>query len=113
MGAKRPLKGVRNTDTKTILLSKTKFAKKQFFFCAMILHPLLEKVFKSDTTSFHYFSPSIPILDIQLREVGAKKRLNGTSKVNRHAHTKTDTHTQRQTHTDTQTHTHTYGQIDL
>ena len=34
---------------------------------------------------------------------GAKRPLNGTSKVNRH----TDTHTDR--HTDT----HTYGQIDL
>ena len=30
VGAKRPLNGVRNTDTKKILLSKAKFAQKQF-----------------------------------------------------------------------------------
>ena len=39
-------------------------------------------------------SESLKILDIRLREVGAKRRLNGTSKVNRH----TDTQTHRQTH---------------
>ena len=48
-------------------------------------------------SSFHYFSPRIPgylrILDIRLQKVGAKRGLNGTSKVN--------------THTDTQTHRHT------
>ena len=37
-------------------------------------------------------------------EMGAKRRLNGTSKVNSH----TDTHTHRHTHKDTHTHTHTH-----
>ena len=31
------------------------------FFCAAILHSSLVKVFKSETTSFHYFSSRIPI----------------------------------------------------
>ena len=31
MGAKRPLKGVRNPNSKTILLSKAKFTQKHFF----------------------------------------------------------------------------------
>ena len=53
----------------TILLSKAKFAQKQTFylaailqtlFCAAILYPLLVKVFKSETTSFHFFPPRIP-----------------------------------------------------
>ena len=38
-------------------------------------------------------SESLKIFDIQLREVGAKRPLNGTSKVNR----QTNTHTDRQT----------------
>ena len=59
MEAKRPLNGVRNTDTKKILLSKAKFAQKQTFFRAAILHPLLEKVFQSETASFYYFYPRI------------------------------------------------------
>ena len=62
VGAKRLLNGVRNTDTKKILLSKAKFAQKQNLFCAAILYTLLVKVFKSETTSFHYFSPRIPNL---------------------------------------------------
>ena len=33
-------------------------------------------------------SESLKILDIRLREVGAKRRLNGTSKVNRRTHTR-------------------------
>ena len=57
LGAKRPLNEVRNTDTKKILLRKAKFAFKKF---AAILHLLIEKLFKSETTSFHYFSPRIP-----------------------------------------------------
>ena len=56
-------------------------------------------MFKSETTSFHYFSPkdseSLKMLDIQLREVGVKRHLNGTSKVNRQTHT--DGHTDRHT----------------
>ena len=56
-GVKRPFKGARNTVTNKILFSKAKFTQKQT--CAVILHPLLVKVFKSETTSFHYFSPRI------------------------------------------------------
>ena len=51
--------GVWNTDTKKILLTKAKFAPKQTFFCAAILHQLLVKVFVSGITSFHYYSPRI------------------------------------------------------
>ena len=39
---KRPLNGVRNNDTKKILLIKAKFAQKHFF-CAAILPPKLVK----------------------------------------------------------------------
>ena len=42
-------------------------------------------------------SESLKILDIRLWEVGAKRPLNGTSKVNRHANTRTDGQTDRQT----------------
>ena len=42
-------------------------------------------------------SESLKILDIQLGEVGAKKPLNGTSKVNRQTHRRTDKHTDRRT----------------
>jgi hypothetical protein len=34
--------------------------RKVIFFCAAILHPLLAKMFKSETTFFQYFSPRIP-----------------------------------------------------
>ena len=34
----------------------------QTFLCASILHTFLVKVFKRETTSFHYFSPRIPNL---------------------------------------------------
>ena len=58
VGTKRPLNGVKNTDSKKIMLSKAKFTQK-IIFCAAILHPLLVKVFQSQTISFHYFSPRI------------------------------------------------------
>ena len=51
-------------------------------------------------------SESLKILDIRLREVGAKRRLNGTSKVNRQTDRRTDTQTDR--HTDGQTHRRTF-----
>ena len=38
-------------------------------------------------------SEHLKSFDIALREVGAKRRLNGTSKVNTHTHTDTYTHT--------------------
>ena len=60
-------------------------------------HHIQTKIFKSETTSFHYFSPkdseSLHILDIRLQEVGAKRHLNGTPKVNKD----TDTLTHRRT----------------
>ena len=84
------------------MFCKAKSAKKKPFFCLTILDHFQTKVFKSDTTSLHYFSPkdseSLKILDIRLQEVGAKRRLNGTSKVN--------------THTDTQTHIWTFRLIE-
>ena len=58
----------------------------------------IKKMFKSETTSFNYFSPkdseALKILDIRLQEKGVKKRLNGTSKVN----TQTDTRTEKSTY---------------
>ena len=45
-------------------------------------------------------SESLKILEIRLREVGAKRRLNGTSKVN----TQTDRRTNRQTDKQTDGH---------
>ena len=42
------------------LSEQTKKSVKNVFFAAAILHPLLTKVFKSETRSFHYFSPRIP-----------------------------------------------------
>ena len=42
-------------------------------------------------------SESLKILDIRLREVGAKRPLNGTSKVNKHTNTQTDGQTDGQT----------------
>ena len=36
--------------------------KKKTFFCAAILDNFQTKMFKSETTSFHYFSPRIPNL---------------------------------------------------
>ena len=59
VGAKIALNGVRNTNTKKILLSKARFAQKLTYFSVAILHPLLVKNVKLDTTSFHYFAPRI------------------------------------------------------
>ena len=42
-------------------------------------------------------SESLKIFDIRLREVGEKRLLNGTSKVNRQTHGQTDRQTDRQT----------------
>ena len=66
-----------STTTKKILFVK----QNSPFFCLAILYPLSAKVFKSETTSFHYFSPkdseNLKSLDIGLQEKGAKRRLNG------------------------------------
>ena len=62
-----------------------------------ILDHFQTKMFKSEATSFHYFfakdSESLKILDIRLWEVEAKRRLNGTSKVNRQTDRQTDRRT--------------------
>ena len=42
-------------------------------------------------------SESLKIFDIRLQEVGAKRPLNGTSKVNRQTNRQTDRHTDTQT----------------
>ena len=42
-------------------------------------------------------SESLKIFDIRLQEVGAKRRLNGTSKVNRHTNKQTYGQTDRRT----------------
>ena len=89
MGAKRALNQVRNTYTKTILLSKEKIAKK-LFFVAAVLHPLLVKIFKSETTYFHSKDSKFNFfLDIWFWEMRTKRRLNGTSK-SEHTHTHID-----------------------
>ena len=60
--------------------------------------PLISKIFKCETTfsiTFPKDSEALNILDIRLQEVGAKRRLNGTSK---------SEHTHRQTHRQTYRH---------
>ena len=65
--------------------------------CAAIFDNFQTKMFKYETTSFHYFSPRIPnlykILDIRLWEGGAKRPVNSTSKVNRQTDRRTDVQT--------------------
>ena len=61
---------------------KGKICLKNNFLCAEILHPLLVKVFKSETTLSITVSKGFWIsnnLDIWLWEVGTKRHLNGTS----------------------------------
>ena len=73
------------------LFCEAKSAKKNFFSFAPNKNiPMWDHFF---TLFFPKDSKSLKILDIQLREVGAKKRLNGTSKVN----TQTDGQTDRRT----------------
>ena len=74
MGTKKHLNGV----------NKWKKSFKNFFFRRSDFTPFMRQVFKSETTSFHYFSPkdseNLKSLDIGLREVGVKRRLNGVNK---------------------------------
>ena len=61
-----------------------------------IFHHLGTKVFKSETPTFHYFSPRVLIskhFDIGFWELGAKGHLSGTDK--KWTDTQTDTHTHR------------------
>ena len=84
VGAKRALNGVRNTNTKKTLLSTSKSAQKPTFFWAATLHPLLVKVFLIWDHFFPLLFPkdskNLKILDIGLREVGTKRRLNRVNK---------------------------------
>ena len=81
-----------STNTKKILLSKAKFAQKQTFFGATISHLLLYHFFP---LLFPKDSKSLKILDIRLQEVGAKRCLSGTSKVNRRTNGQKDKFTYR------------------
>ena len=78
-----------------------KSAKKNTFFLCGDVRPLPNK---NVQMLDHFFillfpkhSESLKILDIQLWEVGAKRRSNGTSKVNRQTDRRTDGQTDRQT----------------
>ena len=81
------------------MFCKAKSAKKNTFFLLGDCRPLPnENVQMLD----HFFplpkdSESLKIFDIQLWEVGAKRPLSGTSKVNRHTDTRTQGHTDPQT----------------
>ena len=62
------------------------------FSAAVILDHFWAKMVKSENTSFHYFSPRILNLSTFWtsdfgKGGGAKRRLNGTSKVNTRTHT--------------------------
>ena len=76
-----------------------KISKKTNFFRAAILDHFHTKMLKSETSFFPLLFPkdseSLKFLDIRLREVGAKRRLNGTSKVNRRTNGQTDGRTFR------------------
>ena len=81
------------------MFCKTKSAKKNNFFLSGNFRPLRNK---NVQILDHFFpllfpkdSESLRILDIQLREVGAKKTLNGTSKGNTRTDKQTDGRTNR------------------
>ena len=96
MGSKRPLKGVRNTNTKKVLLSRAKFAQKPFFLRGDF-SPFFSESFQIWDHFFPLLFPkdskSLKTLDIRLLEVGTKRCLNGTSKANRRTIRQTDTRT--------------------
>ena len=54
--------GGKKTVKKTKNQRRPKKVKKKTFFCAAILDNFQTKMFISETTSFHYFSPRIPNL---------------------------------------------------
>ena len=98
VGEKRPLNGVRNTNTCSV---RQNAPKNLPFFCSSILHPWLAKVFKSKTTSFHYFPQGFQIFKIFGHPTlgsGDKKTFNRYLKSEQ---------------TNRQTDKHTDGQIDL
>ena len=109
--------GDKKSDTKKILLSKPKLAQGgreggkihpgrwgreegKIHPCAAILHPLLVKVFKSETTSFYSFSPRIPNLNFWPPTLGRGGQ-------------KTFKQYLKREQTDTRTHGHTDRHFDL
>ena len=52
---------------------KTKKSEEKTFFCAAILDNFQTKMFISETTSFHYFSPRIPNIGYPTSGSGGKK----------------------------------------
>ena len=92
VGAKRPLKKTENRRRPKKVKKKKlrgdfrQFSKKNVH----IWDHFFLLLFPKD-------SESLKILDIRLREVGAKRPLNGTSKVNKHTHRQTHRQTYRQT----------------
>ena len=95
-----------NGGKKTVkwYLKSEKVRKKKLFFARRF-----KTIFKQKFQMFDHFFPllfpkdseSLKILDIRLREVGAKRPLNGTSKVNGQTNRQTDRQTDR--HTDRRT----------
>ena len=57
-----PTSGSGGKKTVKWYLKSEKSEEKNFFFCAAILDNFETKMFISETTSFHYFSPRIPNL---------------------------------------------------
>ena len=78
---------------KKFLLSKTKFAQKHFFWRGNFT-PFISQSYHIWDHFFPLFftkdSESLKTLDNQLQEVGAKRRLNGSSKVNTRTDGQTD-----------------------
>ena len=98
VGAKRPLKKTENRRR----YKKVKKVEKKYFFLRGDFRQFSNKYVHIWDHFFPFFSPkdseSLKILDIRFREVGAKRPLNGTSKVNRHTDGHTDGHTDRRRH---------------
>ena len=80
-------------------MQKGKISKKTNFFLRGDLRPLPNKNVQMLNHFFPLLFPkdseSLKILDIRLQKVGAKRPLNGTSKVNRHTNIQTDRRTFR------------------
>ena len=82
------------------MFCKAKSAKKTFFLRGdfrLLPNKNVQMLDHFFPLLFPKNSESLKIFDIPLREVGAKRPLNGTSKVNRHTNRKTDRQTDRQT----------------
>ena len=92
------------------MFCKAKSAKKNYFFLRGDFRQFSNKIFYIWDHFYPLLFPkdsvSLKILDIRLCEVGAKRRLNGTSKVNKRTNRWTDGRTDRQT--DRQTDISTY-----